>query len=371
MKLVSIEPTPNPNSMKLNLDESLPKGMSRTYTIEDSAERPDFIAKLLSVPGVKSLFHMADFIAVQRHPGMDWQSLLAGVRRAFGEPSDHAVEVAAAAALNATFGEVQVEVQMFRDIPMLVKVTAGSEMLRQALPERFTAAVNRAAPSSPNMLAERRWVDQGARYGELKQIAQEVVEEIAAAYDDQRVAELVQQAFIQRLPASAPRRTATQETHLSADPDWRVRYAALEKIGPRPEAIPVFVQALRDPKSTIRRLAVVYLGLTGDAAAVPPLCQALDDETVSVRRTAGDSLSDLADPRAIGPMIKALEDQSKLVRWRAARFLYETGDASALAALHRRKDDPEFEVRMQVRMAIERIEGGHSGQGSVWRQMTR
>src|SRR5712671_4309789 len=67
MKLVSIEPTPNPNSMKLNLDESLPKGMSRTYTIEDSAERPDFIAKLLSVPGVKSLFHMADFIAVQRH----------------------------------------------------------------------------------------------------------------------------------------------------------------------------------------------------------------------------------------------------------------------------------------------------------------
>ena len=31
MKLVSIEPTPNPNSMKLNLDESLPKGVSRTY----------------------------------------------------------------------------------------------------------------------------------------------------------------------------------------------------------------------------------------------------------------------------------------------------------------------------------------------------
>ena len=35
MKLVSIEPTPNPNSMKLNLDESLPKGVSRTYTAED------------------------------------------------------------------------------------------------------------------------------------------------------------------------------------------------------------------------------------------------------------------------------------------------------------------------------------------------
>jgi len=243
-------------------------------------------------------------------------------------------------------------------------------MLRQALPDRFTTAVNRAAPSSPNMLVERRWVDQGARYGELRQIAQEVVEEIAAAYDDQRVEELVRQAFVDRARASEQRPSAAPATRIPEDPDWRVRYAALEKISPRPEAIPVFVQALRDPNSSIRRLAAVYLGLTGDPAAVPPLCEALTDETVSVRRTAGDSLSDLADGRAIGPMSKALEDQSKLVRWRAARFLYETGDESALPALNRRKDDAEFEVRMQVRLAIERIEGGHPGQGPVWRQMT-
>src|SRR6185295_17200582 len=65
MKLVSIEPTPNPNSMKLNLAESLPKGASRTYTTADQGDCPDYIARLLEVPGVKSLFHMADFIAVQ------------------------------------------------------------------------------------------------------------------------------------------------------------------------------------------------------------------------------------------------------------------------------------------------------------------
>ena len=54
MKLVSIEPTPNPNSMKLNLDVSMPKGVSRTYTAEDRNECPDYIEKLLNVPGVKS-----------------------------------------------------------------------------------------------------------------------------------------------------------------------------------------------------------------------------------------------------------------------------------------------------------------------------
>jgi len=33
-------------------------------------------------------------------------------------------------------------------------------------------------------------------------------------------------------------------------------------------------------------------------------------------------------------------------------------------------DDPEFEVKMQVMMAIERIEGGEEAKGSVWKQMT-
>jgi hypothetical protein len=370
VQLVSIEPTPNPNSMKLNLDESLPAGSSRTYTSEDRQDCPDYIARLLDVQGVKSLFHMAGFIAVQRVPRCDWQGILAAIRRAFGPGGEDAAEPAVRDP-DATFGEVQVEVQMFRDIPMLVKVSAGTEVLRQALPERFAAAVNRAAPASPNMLAERRWMDQGARYGDLKQIAQEVVEEIAAAYDDRRVDQLVRQAFVARAPAGGARPPAAPMTRLPEDPDWRVRYAALEAVGPRPDAIPVFVQALHDPQSSIRRLAAVYLGLTGDPAAVPPLCEALADDTVSVRRTAGDSLSDLADRRAIGPMTKALEDQSKLVRWRAARFLYETGDESALPALRQREDDPEFEVRMQVRLAIERIEGGGSGRGPVWQQMTR
>ena len=251
MKLVSIEPTPNPNSMKLNLDESLPKGVSRTYTADDCGGCPDYIDKLLNVPGVKSLFHLADFIAVQRDPHMDWQGILARARRALAGDKEVGTGNAAEPieAPKATFGEVRVEVQMFRGIPMLLKLSAGNETHRQALPEAFTTAVNRAAPSSPNMLMERTWVDQGVRYGDLHLVAREVVEEIAAAYDDRRLEELVTRAFAAQLETAPPDVPARQVTQLSADPDWRVRYAVLERIGPRREGIPLLVQALRDPQS--------------------------------------------------------------------------------------------------------------------------
>jgi hypothetical protein len=377
VKLISIEPTPNPNSMKLNLGESLPKGMSRTYTSEDKGDCPDYVARLLNVPGVKSLFHMNDFIAIQRDASTDWQGLLAQARHAFEEEGELTEDVdGTEAELDDAFGEVRVELQEFRGIPMLVKVSVGTQMHREALPERFTVTVNRAGTSSPNMLVERKWVDQGARYGELTEIAREVAEEIDIAFDDERLEELVRQAFSHGTDSRGSTTDADQKLEvpmgqLSDDSDWRVRYAALQRIVPRPDSIPRLTQILQDPKSSIRRLAVVYLGLTGDPGAVPPLCEALDDETVAVRRTAGDALSDLADPRAIGPMAKALQDPNKLVRWRAARFLYETGDASALAALRTVAKDPEFEVRMQIRLAIERIASGDSGEGPIWQQMTR
>ncbi len=377
MKLISIEPTPNPNSMKLNLGESLPKGISRTYTTEEKGDCPDYIARLLDVPGVKSLFHMDDFIAIQREPRRDWQDILARARQAFTEQGELTEDVDGAEdELDDAFGEVRVELQEFRGIPMLVKVSAGAQMHREALPERFTAMVKKAGASSANMLAERKWVDQGARYGELTEIAQEVVEEIDIAFDDLRLEELVKQAYADGTDSSGSKADQQQGpavplTQVPDDPDWRVRYAALQRIAPRPDSIPALTQVLQDPKSSIRRLAVVYLGLTSDPAAVPPLCNALDDATVAVRRTAGDALSDLADPRAIGPMARALQDPNKLVRWRAARFLYETGDQSILAELRAGAQDPEFEVRMQVRLAIERIESGESGEGPIWQQMTR
>jgi len=90
---------------------------------------------------------------------------------------------------------------------------------------------------------------------------------------------------------------------------------------------------------------------------------------VNVRRTAGDCISDLGFKDAMSEMIQTLSDKSRIVRWRAAMFLYEVGDETAIPALEKGLEDPEFEVRMQVKMALDRIKGGKKAEGSIWHQM--
>jgi len=102
------------------------------------------------------------------------------------------------------------------------------------------------------------------------------------------------------------------------------------------------------------------------------LYEALADKAVNVRRTAGDCISDLGFTEAIPNMIETLKDKSRIVRWRGAMYLYEAGDESAIPALEEASaEEPEFEVRMQIQLALERIQGGEKAKGSVWHQMTQ
>jgi len=385
MKIVSIEPTPSPNSMKINLSESLPKGKKYAFTKEEMDQAPEHLRKLLAIEGVKSVFHAADFIALDRMPKYNWQQILAEAREALGEHTSPEGQKkggndnADSAAAKETYGEVKVLVQHFRGIPIQVRVSNEQEELRAALPERFNQAIMKATENHPYLIKERRLEELGVRYGELQDILDEVVQELDASYDDERLSALVQQAVSGTPEDFSGERNVRPRKRLSPeeiarqldDPDWKKRYAALEQIDPSPETLPLLVKALQDENTSIRRLATVYLGDIKKPEVLPYLFQALRDENASVRRTAGDTLSDLGDPAAIGPMCEALKDKNKLVRWRAARFLYEVGDESAVSALRAAQNDPEFEVRMQVNMALERIEGGHAAEGSVWQQMTR
>lgn len=378
MKIVSIEPTPSPNTMKLNMDETLPAGTRITYTNENRETAPQTIQRLLDTEGVKSIYHAADFLAVDRFPKGDWQAILAEAREVFGETAD---AVSTAGKLGeieetaAAYGEALVLVQTFRGIPLQVRVRAADEEARAAMPERFVQAAIHAGTASPNLIKERKLEELGIRYGELKDIASEVVQELDASYDDARLAALVSSAMLETPPDGTAPEAAELDTGAAAallrDPDWKTRYAALQAIKPSLATLPLLVQALQDEKTSIRRLATVYLGDIKEPEVMPYLYRALQDATPAVRRTAGDTLSDLGDPAAIPAMIKALRDPNKLVRWRAARFLYEVGDDTALPALREAADDSEFEVRMQVKIALERIEGGHAAEGTVWQQMTR
>lgn len=374
MRIMSIEPTPNANNMKLNMDDSLPSGVKWDCTRETREHAPAHIKKLLAIPGVRGVYQAADFIALAREPRADWRPILTAARKVFDEaPADPLAPAAEDSRAAGAFGAVKVLVQMLRGIPMQVKLVAGTEEARFGLPDRFKQAAMQAAAASPNVLAERKWADKGVRYGDLQQIGEETAEQIAAAYDEQRLQRLVAHARRQQPGEPAadeqlPPEAVAQRLH---DPDWRRRYAALDRLNPTPETLSLVTTALADPHASVRRLAAVYLGEIGGPDVLPYLFQALQDPAVAVRRAAGDCLSDLGDPAAIGPMAGALRDSSHLVRWRAARFLYEVGDGSALPALRAQQHDPEFEVSLQVRLAIERIEGGKEAAGPAWQQMTR
>src|SRR5512145_150476 len=186
MRLVSIEPTPNPNSMKLNLDEALPRGVAVTYRPEGKATYPEVIQRLLEIPGVQSLYRAADFLSVQRSPSAGWEGILNGAR-ALLEGEQAPMGAPGASLEGEHWGEVRIAVQQFRRIPMLVKVSDGEREERHALPERFGAAVRSASAASPNMLLERRWVPRGPRYGTLGEVVESVIAELDATYDQGRL----------------------------------------------------------------------------------------------------------------------------------------------------------------------------------------
>jgi hypothetical protein len=370
MKIVSIEPTPSPYSMKINVNEEMPDGKTENYKLgDDLSSAPSYIKELFAIHGVKGIYRVIDFIALERDARTPWEEILPTVERTLGSVDGEDSQLdSTSESVNEHYGEVKVFVQMFRYIPTQVKLEEGDQEYRFGLPDRFMNAAIEASTASDNMLAERKWVEHGPRYGEVEEIGKEVVEEVTAAYDEERLKELIQFALDNK---TAPSRWIKVTPEMLDHPDWRERFAALDKMDPTMEDLAVLDKALDDEKSSIRRLATAYLGMIGEKEVLPLLYKALRDKAVNVRRTAGDCLSDISFSEAIPEMSKTLKDKSRLVRWRAAMFLYEIGDESAIPALLEAQDDPEFEVRMQVKMALDRIQGGEEAKGSIWHQMSQ
>ena len=82
MKINAIEPTPSPNTMKVILNEELPMGKSNNYKKDNREGAPKVIQDILEIEGVKGVYHVADFLAVERNAKYDWKDLLPQVRNA-------------------------------------------------------------------------------------------------------------------------------------------------------------------------------------------------------------------------------------------------------------------------------------------------
>ncbi|MCP2036285.1 hypothetical protein L1279_003327 [Planomicrobium sp. HSC-17F08] len=369
MKIITIEPTPSPNTMKVIIDQELPFGKSHNYTKDNAQDAAKEIQAILEIAGVKGVYHVADFLAVERIAKFDWETILAEVRRVFGEDSSRTSEEEIE--IDEHYGEVYVHVQQFKGIPLQVKVFDSASEKRFAMPARFVAAMQAVMdPTEENYLLQRKWADYGVRYGEKEEIGQSVVEELEAAYPQERLDGMVEQNnnAEEAAPIARGRKVTLPEFDV---PDWETRFQLLEQMNEGElDDVPLLAKALDDEKMSIRRQAAIFLGDIKDQAVVPHLEKAMRDKSWAVRRTAGDTISDLGFEEFEPIMMEALKDKNKLVRWRAAMFLYETGTEASLPALKAAEEDPEFEVKLQIKMAIARIEQGEDAKGSVWKQMT-
>ncbi|WP_121971700.1 virulence factor [Leptolyngbya sp. BC1307] len=386
MKLRSIETTPSPNCMKLNLDEA---ASARPLTLmlgETALGAPAIFQALLTIEGIQSVFVINDFVTLTRKGSADWQPILAAAGRLLGlsEDADAALgdrlqadipqaEKAAQNAGSQNFGQVEVAIQKFRGIPVQVRVTDDTQQARVALPERFNQALQNAiVATGADYVAERIWAPYQPQFGEVEAIARQVAEELDSLIDAPELAHLEQQAITSKSKAVSSQRSQTELLTDLKQPDWKQRLKAIQKIELDGETFPAVVAALQDDRATVRRWAAALLGASEQAEALSPLRQMLlTDPSPIVRRTAGDALSDLGNPQAIAAMVAALRDVSSLVRWRAARFLNELGDASAIEPLMQAAEaESEFDVRVEMTAAIDRIQAGKASQLPMWMRIS-
>lgn len=366
MEIVRVEPTPSPNTMKIVLNDKRKDNKSNTYnTIQD--DQPNFINDVLAIEGIKSIFYVMDFLAIDKKPKYDWESLLPKVTATLNNdvveiedpmPDEH-------------FGEVKAEVLKFKGIPYQVKLTTNSEEKRKQLPEIYIDSMLAAQKDDDNIVFQRKWEDLGVRYGELDEIMSEVFEEILAVYPHDKLETLVQDAL--NTDVVIPEKHyqhVTLETYQATE-DWKERLRMLKAFPtPTEQDFPLLGYAVSEEEKTpLRREAIVLLGMVEDTAVLPYLFKGLRDKSPAVRRTAGDCLSDLGFKQALPEMEKALDDPQKIVRWRAAMFIFDEGGKEQLESLHAHVNDPAYEVKLQIEMAIERIENGDQALGSVWKQI--
>jgi len=68
--------TPNPNAMKFSAGRTLVEGPGRTYHSRADASNEPLVEPLFAIPGVASVFMVADFITVIKTPDTSWDTLL-------------------------------------------------------------------------------------------------------------------------------------------------------------------------------------------------------------------------------------------------------------------------------------------------------
>jgi hypothetical protein len=79
-RVISVEPTPNPNAMKFVLDRDCSAG-TISFLNQDQAAGHPLAERLFAIRGVTSLLFLGDFITVNKSPNAGWHSIKPAVEQ--------------------------------------------------------------------------------------------------------------------------------------------------------------------------------------------------------------------------------------------------------------------------------------------------
>lgn len=172
--------------------------------------------------------------------------------------------------------------------------------------------------------------------------------------------EEVRRLAVERLPTLSADEALPALVAQLADPSWRVRKAAIERLATSNEigrAVPSLVEALADGDNPGRRNAALEALTRCGASAVPGLLEASHDADVDVRKQVVDALAGIGDRGSVPRLQALLGDEDANVRGAAAEALGMLGDEEVvpplLAAV---RDEREALVRISALRALDRLE---------------
>lgn len=80
-KVTQVQPTPNPNAVKLTLDRVITDRPVSFLNAASGKEHP-IASKLFAIPGITGLLILGDFITVSKQPDARWPEITKRVEQA-------------------------------------------------------------------------------------------------------------------------------------------------------------------------------------------------------------------------------------------------------------------------------------------------
>ncbi len=143
----------------------------------------------------------------------------------------------------------------------------------------------------------------------------------------------------------------------SREPKVRAAYVqSLAKL-PKAEAIPKFIEALKDNSDLVRQEAIKFLGRIVDRRVLPALLPLLEDNNANVRIEVVKTLSGIDDPRIVPALLTLLKDKRSFVRFYAIQAVGDLKAKEAIKELIKALGERDPWVGLEVCRSLHKIGG--------------